>query len=554
MLRFASCRSPGAGTNAAGGARRCGRLGRWTAATLLAAACAPLPGCAGLLLDWPAQDVATTSRAAESLTLRESFESLPGTRIERAGLRILDDNAAAWAARWQMLADARHTIDISYFILSQDLFGMAFLGHLLQKAREGVTIRVLLDAQGMRMSEVSLGSDCLPALARADNVTVKLYRPLSRRIAEALLTLNPAVAAASNHDKIIVADGTIGLIGGRNIGMKYFLPPDILAGAFYDLDISLESPAIAAALTAVFERLYLSDQTRVVQRRDNQDLARCAAELHYAYAAMDAWLRTGEPARSAHPGSEAELAWRRAVRHLTHLRGALARPVGDRVEGEVRVISSLPRLASSGDPVTQSLFRLMRGAQRAILIENPYVVLTREAVSVFEETGRRGVDMTILTNSPVSSDNPLSQALFREQWPRLLAQVPRLRIYAGGTRRNLHSKFAIFDGRAALVGTYNLDPLSLAVNGELAVAVWSEPFAQRLAQRPRRLLAQGPPALYEYRIARAADGRPRRDRFGRVRVAFGPADHSDPGEWERLGCRWQLLRFAAGLPVLPPLF
>lgn len=148
----------------------------------------------------------------------------------------------------------------------------------------------------------------------------------------------------------------------------------------------------------------------------------------------------------------------------------------------------------------------------------------------------------------------MSQAFFLEQWPELLARVPHLRIFVGSDGRNVHSKLAVFDGRASMVGTYNLDPLSMAINSELSVAVWSPSFAETLAARPRHMLAQGPPVVYEYTIQRDAQGRPQRSPEGKVLIAFGPRDHSSPEAWTRLNRYWDLVEAAENLPGLSPLF
>ena len=76
------------------------------------------------------------------------------------------------------------------------------------------------------------------------------------------------------------------------------------------------------------------------------------------------------------------------------------------------------------DPITRSLIRLVRSARKEIFIQSPYLVLPREAVDVLAEAAGRGVRITILTNSPLSSDNAMSQGVFLEQWPELLARVP----------------------------------------------------------------------------------------------------------------------------------
>ena len=62
------------------------------------------------------------------------------------------------------------------------------------------------------------------------------------------------------------------------------------------------------------------------------------------------------------------------------------------------------------------------------------------------EAAGRGVRITILTNSPLSSDNAMSQAVFLEQWPELLARLPGARLFVTGDRHNLHGKLAVFDG------------------------------------------------------------------------------------------------------------
>ena len=79
-----------------------------------------------------------------------------------------------------------------------------------------------------------------------------------------------------------------------------------------------------------------------------------------------------------------------------------------------------------------------------------------------------------------------------------------------------------------MVGTYNLDPLSMALNSELVAAAWSTTFAEDLLQGRERFIASGAPDIQEYRIARTESGEPRRDRDGRAVIAFGPEDHVPP--------------------------
>src|SRR5512134_2324302 len=79
--------------------------------------------------------------APAGATLQDVFETFPRKGGTNSRIELLKSNTEAWAARWRLLAEARESLDVSYFILNQDVFGFSFLGHLLHKAREGVRIR-----------------------------------------------------------------------------------------------------------------------------------------------------------------------------------------------------------------------------------------------------------------------------------------------------------------------------------------------------------------------------------------------------------------------------
>jgi phosphatidylserine/phosphatidylglycerophosphate/cardiolipin synthase-like enzyme len=265
---------------------------------------------------------------------------------------------------------------------------------------------------------------------------------------------------------------------------------------------------------------------------------------------MDDWLQ----GRSIPDGTIEEIrkrgfSWIDDLAKLPRLRGILKRrKPPEPVTAEVRLLDSSARLLESGDPISVSLLRLVQSAKSEIVIHTPYLVLPREAVPFLEKAAARGVRITVLTNSPLSSDNAPSQAFFQEQWPELLARVPTLRLFVFGDRHNLHSKVGMIDGKLVLVGTYNIDPLSMAVNSEVAAAAWSEELARRIRERTERVIAGDWPLIYEYRISRDAQGRPVRDRRGKAVVAFGPRNHSTPEEWKAVHRYWMMLRIAQRLP------
>ncbi|OGW41128.1 MAG: hypothetical protein A2010_04375 [Nitrospirae bacterium GWD2_57_9] len=481
-------------------------------------------------------------------TLRAAFEGLPAEGVADSRIELLDDNREAWAARWQLLAEARGTLEISYFILDADIFGISFLGHLLHKAHEGVHVRILLDAIGTTLSREIEGNDYLDALAGTENIVIKMYRPYWSRFRDAFLTLNPFSILVSEHDKILVADDRLALIGGRNIAREYLADPREYARAFRDADVLLAASRTGTALQSVFDAGFESAQSHRVQP-EAVDIKDSTTDLLLAYEAMDAWLRNkGLPEKPARSIRERGLSWLDDIEKLPRLKGALGKRPARAAMAEVRLLDSRPRLMRSDDAISRSLARLARAARREIFIQTPYLVLSRQAVSVLEQAASRGVRITILTNSPVSTDNPLSQAFFLEQWPKLMARVPTLRLFVVADAHNIHAKLAAIDGELALIGTYNLDPLSMGFNGELVAAIWSAEFAAQLLRKPRQLIAGGPPLVYEYRIARDDQGRPRQDKKGNIMIAFGPEDHSNRDQWKTVVWLRKLVHVAAKLP------
>jgi len=254
-------------------------------------------------------------------------------------------------------------------------------------------------------------------------------------------------------------------------------------------------------------------------------------DLLLAYRAMDAWLHGRPiPAEVAKSIEDRNLPWMDELSRVPNLRGALKEKRPAAISSDMRIVDSRCRLIKADDPITRSLIQFVRSAREEIFIQSPYLALPTQAVKMLAEASARGVRITVITNSPESSDNPMSQGVFLEQWPELLAQVPTLKLYVASNQHNLHGKVAVIDRQLVLVGTYNLDPLSIALNSELIAVGWSQPLAEAV-QGPREAeIAQGE-NLIQYRIARDSHGKPIRDSKGGVVVKFGAQDHLDLSDY-----------------------
>ena len=517
-------------------------------------------------------------------TLAQSFWELQ----EQAGaakVQLLSDNADAWASRWQMLRDANETIDLVYFILEDDIFGLALLGLLQKKALEGVAVQMLLDGRGSsKLAEFWAGRRYLETLVGTKAVDVRIYNPPLQRTLDSLVRLSWVPAASSNHDKIIVVDGSKSIIGGRNIAEGYFASENS-GSSIIDSDIFLQSTQSATTLQLAIAGEYYNRHRKRIHA-----LARTtpseADELLLYFHAMDIWLHQeamtsieasrllgSESARSEiargleekaidalgrFPSRRTQLRFRRQLLKLVthiHLRDTLPRASKEEHLAPVQIIDTRARSTPREPRLFQAIAHLLESTQSSVVIETPYLVLTHGEVETLRRVGQRGVSITILTNSPESSDNPLSQAFFLSDWPEILAAIPNLKLFAMGGTSLLHSKRLVFDDEVTMIGTHNLDPLSDFVNSEVVAVVLSQNFASDNLRNFQERLGQS--NVFEYRISRDSSGIPMRyppshPSAGQVQIEFGDRDHCRPDSYDDISPLRGLVGILRSMPALHP--
>ena len=531
-------------------------------------------------------------------TLREAFD-----KIHNAGglgkARLLDGNAESWNARWKVIESAKDSLNTQYFCWDHDVFGKAMLGHIYKKASlEGIKTRIMVDASGDTFGTRGFkahigGRDYLQEVTALPNAEAKVYHPHYKKLINGLLNPGKNYIAASNHDKILEVDGARAITGGRNIGYEYFVDPKDVSGAWRDTDVYVESEASAHALRDAFEVEYSAPWINEEVRPDvlgnwvKRDL-----ELLGAYSIMDDWLK-GEPlpesAKDKLRDSEeyrAEVAQdvfqqvlkklpevgaqrepgRREKKRLLELaqeivrypelKGTYHAPETPIRDAEIKILDRTSVVSTAQDQMGQQLVNLARSAQKKILIENPYIVLTKNLLKELQDAGKRGVEIQLGTNSPSSTDSAVTQAFFLEDWPKILATTPNMKLYVATGDRKLHAKVGVIDDEASLVSTYNLDLLSSEVNSEVGALIWSKEFAQDTYTGFVADFEDERNGVREYTILRddkgtpiRSDGKPVLDEQGELinspDITYGPANHLSQevlDKYAKKTSRWNKLR------------
>ncbi len=414
----------------------------------------------------------------------------------QTGSWVLDRGEQALLARAWLVDHARRSIEVQYFIWSTDNIGILASEALLRAARRGVRVRVIVDDL-----MIDAPDKTLLALARHPNIDIRIYNPMHsvgipwyRR----LLNLFTDFRGSNQrmHDKTLIVDGELAITGGRNMADEYFDYDHEYN--FRDRD-ALVIGAVVPQIRASFERFWANPLTVPVERLYageglmQQHVTVRAAEVQAIYDELSAYA-----VRRDNFTPEV----RAAIDAIPATFPQLAQEL---VWGEVEFISDIPgknagdQGLGGGGLSSAALARLVEAAQREILIQSPYLVLSDEALALFAQARARGVRIRISTNSLASTDNLQAMSGYLNQREELLAlgieiyeyqpdpQVQRMVMQRYAALRAeapvfaLHAKTMVVDPGVVFIGTYNLDPRSENLNTEVGVVIRDARTAEMVA-------------------------------------------------------------------------
>jgi len=451
--------------------------------SLLGVGCGGLPQQVERPLTWSLPDSGDTPLA------RLVLASASAQQAPQSGFRLLADGADALATRLALIDAARSSLDLQYFLISDDASGAQLLDALHAAAERGVRVRLLLDDLYASAHEARLA-----ALDRHARAEVRLFNPLPVRGAMLGWRLLGSLHEFERvnrrmHNKLFIADGRIALAGGRNIGNDYFMRGTV--ANFIDLDILAAGPVVDE-LAELFDRFW------------NDDTAWPASSLLPAGRVVVAVVQAPADAADIH-GSAAQIRRGRLELHF-----ASARVFADAPSKASRADARL----QPGEAMAQSL-ALMSAARSDVTIASPYFVPGAGGLALMREAAARGIDIAVMTNSLGATDEPLAYRGYRRYRVAMLKMGVRLaelspvhnaQPQAHGVARSslgrLHAKLAIVDQRWLLVGSLNMDRRSSRLNTELALAIDSPALAGEAAALLQRLWANN---NYELRLAPAED-------------------------------------------------
>jgi putative cardiolipin synthase len=434
--------------------------------------CAELPGRAGLGRE-EALPVARYGSLADFAGRIEAM--LPAGESAHW---LLDRNQLAFTARLALVDEAATSLDLQYFIWQSDASGHLLADRVLRAADRGVKVRVLMDDFGVS----GPGGDVLKLDAHP-GIEVRVFNPWMRRgsrFGTATEFLGRTYELNRRmHNKTFTADGRFAILGGRNIGDRYFGIHEPFVQN--DLDVMVAGPA-ARQVTATFDDYWNSEHSYPValfarDERPRQPVDATREELRATVAAQADILR---------PFTLEPVDWSAYLEEL----------VETFAPAKAELLWESPAIFDVARPrVYEGYHDLLASARFEVLISSPYFIPDAPFSDLLRELVERGVRVVILTNSLATNNHVVAHTGYR-RWRRevlaagielyeLRSDAAALSLYvtppSTSARLGLHTKAVVVDDERAFVGSPNIDPRSLVLNTEIGVVGEGTEFAARVA-------------------------------------------------------------------------
>jgi cardiolipin synthase len=359
--------------------------------------------------------------------LIESFGLAP---CAPASIRLHQDGGESAAALFATMSNAMDRLDICTYILGNDAFGREAMQRMIERARSGVQVRLLIDGVGA----AQLPHSCFRHLNLA-GVHTSIFSPLFAR-------KTPGPRNLRNHRKMVIADGVQLWAGGRNLAAEYFTglkgkPP------WRDLSFDLQGP-VATAAAYQFEADWVAAGGRPA--------ARGAVP-----AAVTPGVVTPDAATSA------------------------PQPAG----GRAQFLPSGPDQAE--DTVHALLIDACFHVRERLLAVTPYFVPDVSLETAMRLAARRGVKIDLVL--PAVSNHRLADFARNRALRALSTAGVRIHLLPHMN----HAKAVVFDESLAVSGSVNLDSRSLLLNYECAVVFYGAGEIDWLANWIQALIPEAQP-------------------------------------------------------------
>ena len=427
-------------------------------------------------------DLATPN--TDSLDLVAAISQQSEIHPDLSGYHPIVTGANAFASRSILTGMATRNIDAQYYIWHDDQAGQLMLKDLWDAAERGVIVRLLLDD----FNNNAKFDQHLLRFASHPNIAVRIINPLMHRKFQTLnfVTGLPRINRRM-HNKSMIFDKQITIIGGRNIGDEYL--SNDKSSQFADLDVLLIGKVVAdidnsfasywsAPISFDIQTLATLDKGETTDFVQGLDKLK-ADEKSSSSGSLSVYKAAIEDS-----SIDTDLINKRVPFRWTDMQ-FLSDDVG-----------KLTKTVPADTNLVHQLRTLLGSPSKKLTIISSYFVPTKDGVNTLVALAESGIEIKILTNSFDATDVTAVHSGYSQWRPSLLragVKIYELKSTASEEKRenklwkarsqsstSLHAKAFAVDDYQVFIGSYNVDPRSANINTEMGVIINDDQLATQL--------------------------------------------------------------------------
>lgn len=358
--------------------------------------------------------------------------------IDRAA--VIESNKEALALRLSMFEEAKESIVMTTFDIREGESTSDIFASLFAAADRGVKVQVIVD--GMYGLLHMSGKELFKAAGSHENIEIKFYNTPN--------LLMPWTINGRMHDKYIIVDDRILLMGGRNT-FDYFLGEYEGKSVGYDRELLIynekrEETSVIGDVKAYFTELWENPvcKAKYEGERKNYKEEEQAILKRYQNLQIES------------------VDWKE-------------RTVATK---KVTFLSNPTHIYGKEPYVWETLQQLMADAKKRVLVHTPYAVFSKDMYQGMAEVAANVETAEVILNSIASGDNICASSDYLKNKQKVIDTGMDIYEYMG--KYSTHGKSVLIDDELSVIGSYNFDNRSTYVDTETMLAADSELLAKEL--------------------------------------------------------------------------
>jgi len=397
---------------------------------------------------------------------------------KKSAFYSLSDPKDAFAARIFLVDHANKSLDVQYYIYENDKTGLYFSHRLLKAADRGVKIRILIDD----LSSTGLDREWR-SMADHPNIELKLFNPnrLRSSFRNIALLLSVDSLGKRMHNKSLIADRSVAILGGRNIGDVYYAADE--ETIFFDYDLL----AVGRIVSDIYSQFDIYWESKESVSSDSLLGGKFTSKERET---------TNKISKDTINSFKNSLLGK-SIKSSNFLRDIDSGGVELTIAEDTHLYYDYPeKVNSDEDDVRTHLSSRIRAdlkeVKEDLIVISPYFIPSKEMMQSFKKMRSRGVHITVVTNSLASTDVFPVYSGYRwyikdlvqmgvelyELKPQSFKKYSKSKKWLKANKTSLHTKMMVIDGFRLVVGSANIDPRSSKLNTELLLIIDSKKMAK----------------------------------------------------------------------------